>query len=1057
MQQKIDLDIRGLYTAPNNLSGIPAGALEEALNLVVNFKNLAESRRGQTQYGDPLTIGLMQVNKLFNYSSSLIVNYADKLAYDAGDGDWTDYSGTYLPPTSETKIRSLEALKNFYFTSSRGIYKIDALTATPRVAGVVRALGGTGSLTGLAGFLEDNSAVAYRMVWGYYDANNNLLLGAPSQREIVQNSSGHSSDVQLTYLIPADITTSYFYQIYRSNGTVNASDEPSDELQLVIQGNPTQGEISAKSFTVVDSTPYSLMRATLYTSPSQEGIANANAQPPFAVDMDVFKNCAFYANVKQKQTMSIALISVDSPSLGFVTLHGHTTSGSAVVDTVTATASLVVQDLTYTAAVSGPDGNEVSIAYTAGGTAGSEVVTVIGSGINIQIEDGVSTATQIETAFNASAPAMALASVAISGTGSNPQDIATQTFLAGGFDTSLLRKGMRVLGAGVQSGTVLKSIDTLDQFTMSKTATASAPSVSLEIQDRFTLAGVDYWAGSSEDVPTNTFEVVSDGTPGTNINDTAISLVSVINRSASNTLVYAYYISSVNDLPGQMLFSERSIGGAAFTANSSAGTSFSPNLPNENVITAISIANPSVVTSAAHGLVSGQSVTFYNTNSTPNVDGAHVATVLTADTFSIPIAVTGAGTTGYWTLTTSIVQSDNEVRQNRVFISKVSQVESVPVYRFFDIGSANFPIQRVVALRDGIFFFKTDGVYRLSGETFESFVVTLLDNTVVLKVPESAVAFNNQVFCFTTQGVCAVSDSGVRIASVAIENVLLELASEQFVNFAQASFGVAYESARLYLFFTVTKEDDEFATQAFVYNSLTDSWTRWEMNRTCGLVNTSVNKLFMGQTDTGQVLIERKSFTNADFADEQYAVTIASVDSLTQVTLVSVTNVVAGMTLIQNARNAFIEAVNGNVLTITATKGLQTGAAVVYTPIMNRIAWAPIDAENPGILKQFSELTLFFKNAAFREIDASFATNISIGTQDVVIENISLTGWGNFPWGNAAWGGALGGQGVLRTYVPREKQRGSWLTLALETNEAFTGFSLQGVSLMYNPMSSRIR
>lgn len=1057
MNQKLDLQIRGLYTSPNNLSGIPAGALEEALNLVINFKNLAESRRGQTQYGSPLSIGPDQVNKLFNYSASLIVNYDDTMAYDSGSGAWVNYSGTYLPPNDETKIRSLEALKNFYFTTSKGVYKIDELTATPRPAGVVRALGGSASLTGAVGFLEDDSAVAYRMIWGYYDANNNLILGAPSQREIVSNSTGHSSDVNLTYLIPDTITTSYFYQIYRSNGTLSADAEPSDELQLVIQGNPTAAEITAKAFTVLDSTPYSLMRATLYTSPSQEGIANANIQPPFAVDMDVFKTCAFYANIKQKQTLSIALISVDSPSLGFAACLGDTTNGSAVISGMQKTASKVIQDLTYTAATPGIDGNDVSIAYTGGGTAGSEVVTVVGDAISIQIQSGVSTATQVRTAFNLSAAAVALASVAVTGGGGAAQVIVASTFLVGGFDTSVLRKGMRIIGSGVPVSTLIKSVDSISQITASHNSTITASSVSLEIQDRFTLADVDYWAGSTQTVATNTFLVVSDGTPGTNINDTAINLIQIINTSTLNTTVYAYYISSLGDLPGQMLFEERAIGGSQFTATSTAGTSFSPVLSNINLITSSTIANPTVVTSAAHGLTSGQNITIYGSNTTPTINGERIVTVINANTFSIPVNVTVAGSAGYWVLTSDIVISDNEVRQNRVIISKPSQVEAVPVYRYFDIGSANFPIQRVVALRDGIFFFKNDGIYRLSGETFESFIVTLLDNTVVLQVAESAVAFNNQVFCFTTQGVCAVSDSGVRIVSVPIENVLLELASEQFTYFSSASFGVAYESARLYLFFTVTEEDDQFATQAFIYNSLTDSWTRWVMNRTCGIVNTAINKLFMGQTDTGQILIERKSYTNQDFADEQYAVVIASVDSDTQVTLVSATNIVAGMTLIQNGRNAYIEEVNGNVLTITETTGLTANAAIVYTPIDNRIAWSPIDIENPGILKQFSEMTFFFKNAAFREIDAGFATNVSPGAQIVPIRNIGLSGWGQFPWGQVPWGGALGGQTVLRTYVPREKQRGSWLALYLQTNEAFTGFSLQGASVQYNPMSSRIR
>lgn len=959
-QQKLDLQFRGLFTAPNNLSGIPAGALGVANNVVLNAKNLIESRRGQTQYGAPLTLGAdEQVNKLFNYSSNLITNYSTKMAYDAGAGVWTDYSGTFSAPSSTNKIRSLEALRNFYFTSSKGIYKLDSISSTPRPAGVARALGGSYTLSGTPGFLVNNTAVAYRILWGYVDQNNNLILGAPSQRLVAVNNSGSDYDVSLTFSIPDSITTEYFYQIYRSNASATAADEPSDELQLVIQSNPTTAEITAKRFTVLDQTPYSLMRASLYTNPSQQGIANSNFQPPLAADMDLFKNCAFYANTKQKQTLSIALIAVDSPSFGYVVDATVDTHSNTTLDSITTTANL--------------------------------------------------------------------------------------------------RVGMRCVGTGIPVNTTITAILSANSVSISHAATATA-NVSVEFQDRFTLGDVDYWGGTTQNAATNTFLVDISSTPGQNINNTAINLVEIINTSTLNTEIYAYYISALEDLPGQMLFEERAIGGDAFIATSTYGASFSPSLPEQKSITANSLANPTVVTSTAHGLTTGDSITIYNSNSTPSIDGSHTVTVINANSFSVPVNVTVAGTSGYWIKTISVVTSNNDIKQNRVFVSKNSQVEAVPIYRFFDIGSANFPIQRVIALRDGIFFFKQDGIYRISGETFESFTVTLLDNTVVLKVPESAVAFNNQVFCFTTQGVCAVTDTGVKIISVPIESELLELSSDQFVNFSTASFGVAYESARLYMFFTVTAEDDEFATQAFIYNSLTESWTRWVMDRTCGIVNPAVNKLFMAQADTGQILIERKSYTDRDYADEEYAVVIASVDSTTQITLVSATNVVAGMTISQNGFDLLIDSVDTNVLTLSETKGLTAGAAIVYTPIESSIEWLPIDGGNPGILKQFSECSFFFKDAAFEEIEARFSNNIVDGFQIVPItQNAGTGGWGNFPWGEEPWGGTLGGQAVLRTYVPQEYQRCSWIVVSLRTSQAFTGFSLQGASLLFNPMSSWVR
>lgn len=90
-----------------------------------------------------------------------------------------------------------------------------------------------------------------------------------------------------------------------------------------------------------------------------------------------------------------------------------------------------IQDLLYTAVDVYTDGNLISITYTGGAVAGSEVVTVVGNAISVQIESGVSTATQILTAIEASVDADALVDVSVSGTASTAQVTQAQTFLTG--------------------------------------------------------------------------------------------------------------------------------------------------------------------------------------------------------------------------------------------------------------------------------------------------------------------------------------------------------------------------------------------------------------------------------------------------------------------------------------------------------------------------------------------------------------------------------------------------------------------------------------------------
>lgn len=97
-------------------------------------------------------------------------------------------------------------------------------------------------------------------------------------------------------------------------------------------------------------------------------------------------------------------------------------------------ASLVIQDLTIAADLPGTTGNTVTIEYTAGGTAGAEVVTNTGVAFSVQIEDGVSTAQNIADALNGYVPFTINLNVTISGTASNPQNIQSATNLTGGID-----------------------------------------------------------------------------------------------------------------------------------------------------------------------------------------------------------------------------------------------------------------------------------------------------------------------------------------------------------------------------------------------------------------------------------------------------------------------------------------------------------------------------------------------------------------------------------------------------------------------------------------------
>jgi hypothetical protein len=113
---------------------------------------------------------------------------------------------------------------------------------------------------------------------------------------------------------------------------------------------------------------------------------------------------------------------------GYGAMSGGTPGGAT-------TATKVVQDLTFTAKLLGLSGGAISIAYTDTETAGAEVVTVTGNAISVGIESGVSTATMVLAALAASSAALALVSVALTGTAGNFQVTAAAAFLLGGANT----------------------------------------------------------------------------------------------------------------------------------------------------------------------------------------------------------------------------------------------------------------------------------------------------------------------------------------------------------------------------------------------------------------------------------------------------------------------------------------------------------------------------------------------------------------------------------------------------------------------------------------------
>lgn len=411
---------------------------------------------------------------------------------------------------------------------------------------------------------------------------------------------------------------------------------------------------------------------------------------------------------------------------------------------------------------------------------------------------------------------------------------------------------------------------------------------------------------------------------------------------------------------------------------------------------------------------------------------------------SFDIQSTSAGSNFNPNITVA-VSSDNEEKPARIYISKQNQVDSVPQLQYIDAGGQDSAILRIIAIRESIFVFKDNGqVYRIYGDDIQSFNANLFDSTVNLLAPRSAYVFNNQIFALTDQGVVSISNGGVIIRSYDIEQQIKAISADDRPDFEAYAF--SYESERKYILATTNG--------CYVFNSLTNSWTTWDIVAPCGFVNLVDDKIYWGDNTDGFVHRERKNNDIYDYADEDISVNIASVTDNT-IELISGLGVNVGDTIKQGALYATIISQDGDD-TFTVEEGyvFSTGLADVYTPIECMMEWLPSYGDNPGYMKKFRQLMIFFRDIN-RKYNLRFYTNFSkIDSEPNYISvNFEDSSFGDGYFGEGAFGQLSSGNQETRTFFPLDTQRCLSVGINIRTDTAFTKFSLNAISMMYEPQS----
>jgi len=395
--------------------------------------------------------------------------------------------------------------------------------------------------------------------------------------------------------------------------------------------------------------------------------------------------------------------------------------------------------------------------------------------------------------------------------------------------------------------------------------------------------------------------------------------------------------------------------------------------------------------------------------------------------------------------------SMNDAQVNALYHSRFEIPDAWPLANIDLIGSDESEILRLLTTRDSLFILKKEGVYRLSGDSEQSFDIDLQDPSVRLLAPDTAVVLDNAVFALTNQGVVRLNESGTSIVSWPIQNIIQQVM--ELSGFKTKCHAVANESEHSYILFVPEVDGDSTATVAYVYNYLTNAWTGpWQKECKASHVLFGDNLLYLADaTGADIVLQERKSLDETDYSDED--TTVDAVD-FTDHTVDSDGNSVLtlnysypGMTMrpgflvTQGLTKAKVDAVSfdsGSTWELTLDGDYDHAGRIVVAedvtlslPIQSRVEWLPKDAGSAATMKHFGRAQVYLESDRSQNSQLGFSSDENPTEEQVGVITVA-DGSKSTP---------------LSTHVPRQHQRCRTLSVSFENNYAGEHFHILSVSV----------
>lgn len=405
--------------------------------------------------------------------------------------------------------------------------------------------------------------------------------------------------------------------------------------------------------------------------------------------------------------------------------------------------------------------------------------------------------------------------------------------------------------------------------------------------------------------------------------------------------------------------------------------------------------------------------------------------------------------------------SSNQIQKNAVYYSKIQQGEHVPALNYLLVGPANKNILRIAPLRDSTIVIKEEGIYRISGEDPTSFTVVPIDLTVFCKSADSVAVLGNQVYMLSNQGVVAISDTAVQVISRDIEQLIQPLLT--YSSISSLTTGFAYESERSYYISTMSNPADLAQTQTFVYNYFTKTWVRHSYAFVAGVVGAD-DKMYFAKPSDINVYQERKSFSDNDYADPEFNITITALGGTIVTFTLGAQTPKAGWAINQNGVSisilSFTTGLGGSytaTLSATIPSAWTTGAAIIYPSVGMDIQWQSWTNNNADALRQVRAIGILADDEStynsVTQLQTNFSSNFDAQTESVPMITPGI-GWGS-AWGASPWGGQADSAGYP-TYVPKNKQYCTRLAVGVSHPAALERLSIAGVCFSFETVSDRI-